>query len=237
VRTVAGVLEAALSLILKEPVKISSAGRTDAGVHAIGQVVSFSTLRAFPFDRLCIALNSELPDDLSVREITIVGDDFSARFSALERTYVYAILNRREPSALLARRAFHVWLPLDVDAMLAAAPHLLGERDFRSFCGVLPESGATVRTLRRLEITRRGDLIRIEMAADGFLHRMVRTIVGTLVECGSGRRTAESLASIVAARDRAASGNTAPAHGLYLAGVRYEGYDSYCEAPIFEHGR
>jgi tRNA pseudouridine38-40 synthase len=237
VRTVAGVLEAAVSLILKEPVKVSSAGRTDAGVHAVGQVVSFSTMRPFPFDRLVVALNSELPDDLSVREVAIVPDDFSARFSALERTYVYAILNRREPSALLARRAFHVWLPLDTGAMLAAAPHLLGERDFRSFCGVLPESGATVRTLRRLDITGRGELIRIEMSADGFLHRMVRTIVGTLVECGSGRRTAESVAAIVAARDRAASGNTAPAHGLYLAGVRYEGYDSYCEPPIFEGAR
>jgi tRNA pseudouridine38-40 synthase len=228
------VLEAVLLSLLREPAKLACAGRTDTGVHASGQVVSFRTTRSFPFDRLTLALNSELPHDLTVRETAIVDDAFSARFDALERTYVFALFNRREPSALLARSVYHVWAPLDVAAMRAAAEHVIGEHDFRSFCGMLPDGGVTLRTVRRLEIERRGDLIRVEIAADGFLHRMVRTIVGTLVECGSGRRDPASVGDIVAARSRAAAGITAPAQGLYLCGVRYPGgFDSFREPPVF----
>lgn len=213
---------------------MSCAGRTDTGVHASGQVVSFHTTRSFPFDRLTLALNSELPHDLTVRETAIVDDGFSARFSADERTYVYALLNRREPSALLRRYVYHVWSPLDLEAMRSAARRVIGEHDFRSFCGMLPEGGVTVRTVRRLELERRGDLIRVEIAADGFLHRMVRTIVGTLAECGAGRRDPASLTDVVAARSRASAGITAPPQGLYLAGVRYpDGFDSFSEPPVF----
>jgi tRNA pseudouridine38-40 synthase len=218
---------------MNEPVKITGAGRTDTGVHASGQVISFTTARSFPFDRLAIALNANLADDLSIRDVAVVDERFSARFSARERTYVYAILNRPDRSALLNHRAFHVYRALNLDAVQAAARHLIGERDFRSFCGMLPESGGTVRTVKSLEIEARGDLVRIRISADGFLHRMVRTIVGTLVECGTGRRDPESLAHVIAARDRRAAGLTAPAHGLYLAGVTYEGYDSYLEPPVF----
>ena len=235
VRTVAGALEAALSGLLKEEVKIAGAGRTDSGVHASGQVVSFLTARPFPFDRLTIALNSALPGDLSVRESAVVRNGFSARFSARQRTYVYAILARPQPSALLARCAYHVWSPLDLAPMLEAAAALGGTHDFRSFCGVPPEGDNTVRSIRHLQLERRGELIRIEVAADGFLHHMVRTIVGTLVECGTGRRPPATLPAVLEARARAAAGHNAPANGLYLAGVRYEdGYDSYAEPPIFQ---
>jgi tRNA pseudouridine38-40 synthase len=234
VRTVGGVLEAVLLQLFRETVKVSCAGRTDTGVHATGQVVSFRTSRSFPFDRLALALNSELPHDLTVRETEIVDHGFSARFSADERTYVFALFNRRAPSALLARQVYHVWAPLEVEAMHAAAQHVIGEHDFRSFCGMLPDGGVTLRTVRRLEIERRGDLIRVEITADGFLHRMVRTIVGTLVECGAGRRDPATLPDIVAARARSSAGITAPAQGLYLAGVRYpDGFDSYAEPPVF----
>jgi tRNA pseudouridine38-40 synthase len=233
-RTVACELEAALSRLFEETVKISGAGRTDTGVHASGQVVSFITARSFPFERLAIALNSSLPHDVSVRDAAIAHEGFSARFSARERTYVYAILNRQDRSSLLAHRAYHVYRrELDLDAMRAGAAHLVGEHDFRSFCGVLPESGVTRREVRAFEITRRGDLVRIEIRADGFLHRMVRTIVGTLVECGLERRDPASLAEVLAACDRRAAGLTAPAHGLYLAGVRYDDYDSFMEPPVF----
>lgn len=231
-RTVAGDLEAALSRLFNEPVKIAGAGRTDAGVHATGQVVSCATSAAFPFHRLALALNAELPHDLGIRECAIVDAGFSARFSALERTYVYAIFNRRERSALLRHRAYHVYKPLDLESMRRAALHVVGEHDFRSFCGILPEGGVTVRTVRRLIIDRIGDLVRIEIAADGFLHHMVRTIVGTLVECGWEKRAPEGIASMLASRDRAAAGHNAPAHGLYLAGVRYDGYDSFNEPPL-----
>jgi tRNA pseudouridine38-40 synthase len=229
-RTVGGEIERSLSQLFEDPTKITGAGRTDTGVHASGQVISFITARSFPFDRLAIALNSTLPSDISVRDVAIVPDGFSARFSARERTYVYAIFNRPDRSALLAHRAFHVYRrPLDLDAMRAAAAHVIGERDFRSFCGVLPENGVTTREVRALEIRARGDFVRLEIRADGFLHRMVRTIVGTLVECGLHRRDPDSLVSVLAARDRRAAGLTAPAHGLYLAGVRYDDYDSYRE--------
>ena len=227
-------LEAALSRIFDEPVKIAGAGRTDSGVHACGQVVSFETARAFPFDRLRIALNSALPRDLSVREATVVDAGFSARFSALERSYVYAILPQPEPSALLARWSYHVWLPIDLAAMQEASRGLIGTFDFRSFCGVVPEFGGTIRTIRALSIEPRAGLLRMHVVADGFLHRMVRTIAGTLIECGTGRRDPAGLAAIVEGRDRRGAGHTAPAQGLYLAGVRYAGgYDSYAEPPIF----
>jgi tRNA pseudouridine38-40 synthase len=233
-RTVAGELERALSTLFEETVKISGAGRTDTGVHASGQVVSFTTSRSFPFERLAIACNATLPPDVSVRDAAIVDDRFSARFSARERTYVYAILNRSDRSALLAHQAFHVYRkPLDLDAMRVAAEQLIGERDFRSFCATLPDGGITVRTIRTLEIERFGDLMRLKISADGFLHRMVRTIVGTLVECGLGRRDPASITQILAERDRRAAGLTAPAHGLYLAGVRYDGYDSFSMPPLF----
>ncbi len=233
-RTVAGELERALSSLLQEPVKISGAGRTDTGVHASGQVISFSTVRSFPFERLAVACNSRLPDDVSVRDVAIVDAPFSARFSARSRTYVYAILRRKDRSALLARRAYHVYGTLDVDAMREGAKHLIGEHDFRSFCGMLPEGGVTIRTVRALDIGESGEYLRVQISADGFLHRMVRTIVGTLVECGLERRDPTTIPDVLDAKARAAAGLTAPAHGLYLAGVRYEdGYDSYAEPPVF----
>lgn len=233
VRTVAGELQKRLRALLREDVKITAAGRTDAGVHATGQVVSFHTQAAFPFEKLGIALNSELPKDVSVRDVAGVQAGFSARFSALERTYVYAIYARPEPSPLLSRWAYHVWRPMDLERFLRGAAHLIGERDFRSFCGMLPESGPTIRTVRHLSATRRGDLIRVEIRADGFLHRMVRNIVGTLTECAAGKRDPDSVPEILAAKDRSAAGLTAPPQGLYLAGVRYkDGFDSFREPPV-----
>lgn len=219
-----------------EPVKLSAAGRTDTGVHASGQVVSFTTARSsFPFDRLALALNSALPKDVSVTDATVMPAGFSARFSAVRRSYVYAIFNRSAASALYARWAYHVWLPIDLDAVGDAAARLLGRHDFRSFCATLPDNGNTVRTIESLTVRRCGDhLVRMGIEADGFLHRMVRNVVGTLVECGTGRRDPASLPEVLAAEDRAQAGPTAPAHGLYLAGVRYrDGYDSYGEPPIF----
>jgi tRNA pseudouridine38-40 synthase len=233
VRTVAGDLERTFSKLLQHEVKITSAGRTDSGVHATGQVVSWKTEAAFPFDRFAIAANSTLPDDVSIRSVAVVEENFSARFSATERAYVYAIYNSPEPSSLLARYAFHVWKPIDLDSFCAGAQHLLGEHDFRSFCGMLPESGPTIRTVKKLDVQRQDDLIRVEIRADGFLHRMVRTIVGTLVECATGRRDPGAVPEMLAARSRSAAGLTAPPQGLYLAGVRYgDGFDSFKEPPV-----
>jgi len=233
VRTVAGELEKTFSKLLQHAVKITNAGRTDSGVHATGQVVSWKTETAFPFERFAIAANSALPHDVTIRSVHIVEDNFSARFSATERAYVYAIYNAKEPAALCARYAYHVWSPLDLGAFRAGANHLIGEHDFRSFCGMLPDSGPTIRTVKTIDVQRKGDVIRIEIRADGFLHRMVRTIVGTLVECATARRDPQDVPAMLQARDRNAAGLTAPAHGLYLAGVRYrDGFDSFKEPPI-----
>lgn len=231
-RTVAGVLETSLSELLGEAVKVTGAGRTDSGVHATGQVVSLSTGARFPFDRLGLALRSALGQDCCVRDIAVVPEAFSARFSATERTYVYAIRNRPEPSALAARYAYHVAGSLDLAAMRAAAGPLLGEHDFRAF-STAEATEPTLRRLLRLQIDHQADFLRVEIVADGFLHRMVRVIVGTLVECGLGRRRPAGVREILQGRDRTAAGTTAPPHGLYLAGVRYrDGYDSFAEPPI-----
>ncbi|MFN2528483.1 MAG: tRNA pseudouridine(38-40) synthase TruA [Candidatus Baltobacteraceae bacterium] len=232
VRSVAGELESALSVLFDEPVKVTAAGRTDSGVHATGQVISFKSEKDFPIERLTLALNSKLPSDLTVREAALVEAGFSARFSALDRTYIYAVLNRPMPSAMVARYAYHFYGSLDLDALGDAAPHFIGERDFRSVCGMLPESGPTIRNVKRLDARRDGEFVFITIVADGFLHRMVRNIVGTLLEVGNCRRDASSIPAMLEAKNREEAGHTAPAHGLYLAGVQYENFDSFKAPPV-----
>jgi len=232
-RSVAEELESALSVLFDGPIKITAAGRTDSGVHATGQVISFKSEKNFPIERLALALNNKLPSDLTVREAAVVDDNFSARFSALERTYVYAVLNRPMPSAISARYAYHFYSSLDLRALQDAAQSFIGERDFRSVCGMLPESGPTIRNVRRLEAWREGDFVFITIAADGFLHRMVRNIVGTLLEVGNGRRDGAGIPAMLEAKNREGAGLTAPAHGLYLAGVRYKDFDSFKAPPTY----
>ena len=226
VRTVAGELERALSLLFGEPVKISSAGRTDAGVHASGQVVSFRTERAFPDGRLGLALNGNLPLDVSVRRVDEVAEGFSARFDAVERTYEYRILNRTLPSARERRFSHHVHRPFDLDLARRAAADLLGEHDFVAFCGLLPAHGGTIRTVHAVGIDRVRDLITVRIAGRGFLHRMVRISVGTLIEIATGRRPPDDIPAILASKDRRRAGYTAPASGLCLVVVRYPDFDS-----------
>jgi tRNA pseudouridine38-40 synthase len=225
-RTVAGELESALARLFAQPVKVTVAGRTDAGVHASAQVISFVSHDAFPIDKLSIALNTSLPADLSARDALRVEPGFSARNSALERCYTYAVVNRRDPSAMLRRFAHHEYRALDFARMRAAAAHLIGEHDFVTFCGYLPDRGGTVRTLHAIEIESEGDLVRFHLRGGGFLHRMVRIIVGTLLEVGAGRREPEEVAAMLAARDRRMAGPTAPAAGLVLADVVYPGFRS-----------
>jgi tRNA pseudouridine38-40 synthase len=226
-RTVAGELEAVLARIFAEPVKITAAGRTDAGVHATGQVVSFSAARAFPAERLTLAINGNTPGDLKVREAAQVADGFTARFDALERVYDYLILNRPAPSAVWALRAWHVPRHLDEALFARASLPLLGEHDFIAFCGEHPERGGTVRELRAIDIVRVGELLRVTVRGNAFLHHMVRVLIGTLVGSATGYRDPDHAARALAGRDRTAAGVTAPAHGLYLAGVRYADFDSY----------
>jgi len=227
IRTVGGELEGALCALFHTQIAVSAAGRTDAGVHASGQVVSFKSEREFPAGRLALALNATLPDDLSVREAALVESGFSARFDAHERVYEYVILNRPMPSAICARWTHHVHRPIDEALLARAAQDLVGHHDFVAFCGVLPEFGGTARTLNAVEVEREGELVRIRLRAESFIHRMVRIVVGTLVEIATGRRDPEEIPRILASRDRREAGYTAPPAGLFLAGVRYADYDSY----------
>jgi tRNA pseudouridine38-40 synthase len=226
-RTVAGTLEDALARLFHQPVKVTAAGRTDAGVHATGQVVSFSAERPFPIERLVLAINGNLPPDLVVRDAAVVRDSFSARFDARERTYEYVVQNRGYRSALWRLRAWHVPRAIDDERLLAAAQPLLGTHDFVSYCGDPPARGGTVRDLAAIELVRRADLLRIRLRGNGFLHHMVRIVVGTLVECATGYREVEFARLALEARRRGAAGTTAPAHGLYLAGARYDDFDSH----------
>jgi tRNA pseudouridine38-40 synthase len=226
-RTVCGEVEAILSGLYDEPIKLTAAGRTDTGVHATGQVVSFLSERRFPIERLALALNARLPPDISARDAAIAAAGFSARHDALGRTYEYLILNRPTKSAAIARIAHHVWKPIDPMRFERAAADLIGEYDFNAFCGVLPARGRTVRALFSVSLSRSGELARIRIVGDGFLHRMVRITVGTLVEIATGRRAVDDIPRIIASRDRKQAGYTAPACALFLAGVSYPDFDSY----------
>lgn len=220
-RTVQGTLEWALSMITKEPVKVVGAGRTDAGVHALGQVISFKTGGSIPTERISIALNSMLPRDLVAKEAEEVSEDFHARFSATSRLYGYQILNAEYPSAIRGRYSWYRREKFDLDAMNEAARALVGRHDFASFAKADSENGGTVRDLFRLSVERQEELIVFELEANSFLHSMARIIVGTLAEVGDGRRTPGDVEEILRKADRTAAGKTAPPQGLCLMKVGY----------------
>jgi tRNA pseudouridine38-40 synthase len=220
-RSVQAVLEDAVAQLIGQNVRVSAAGRTDAGVHASGQVASFRTEKVLEPETLGRALNALTPDDISVRAVSIVDEDFDVRRAARNRTYVYRIWTRRVPSPFWARYAWHVTRPIDHQAMAAAALLLLGEHDFTSFRAAGCDAIHPVRRVTRSDITVAGDLLSYTVAATAFLRHMVRNIVGTLVEVGVGRRPTEDIARLLQLRDRTAAGKTAPAHGLCLTRVDY----------------
>jgi tRNA pseudouridine38-40 synthase len=204
------------------PVASVVAGRTDAGVHAAGQVVHLDLAAARPPATVRDALNFYMqPHRVAVLGAAIVPADFSARFSAIGRRYVYRILNRRVRPALLAGRVWHVGHRLDAAAMQAAARSLLGRHDFTSFRAAACQAESPWRTLDALDVRRHGELLEVEAAARSFLHHQVRNMVGTLALVGQGRWPPQRVAEALAARDRAAAGPTAPAEGLTLVEVRY----------------
>jgi tRNA pseudouridine38-40 synthase len=222
-RTVQGCVEQALSQVADHPVAVTCAGRTDAGVHAGGQVLHFDTPVQRPLHAWVLGGNSRLPDAIAILAATRVTDDFHARFSALRRRYVYRIVNRRARLAIERGRHWWVHRGLDAGTMQAAADRLLGEHDFSSFRAAECQAAHPVRTLYRLDVVRAGDRLQILVQANAFLHHMVRNLVGALVEVGSGRQPPEWIDRLLAARDRTAGAVTAPAHGLEFARVDYPG--------------
>jgi len=215
-------LEEAVRAFCGEITSAVAAGRTDAGVHALGQVVHLDIAKQCSPETLRDALNFHLkPQPIAVLEATVADSDFHARFSALGRAYRYRIVNRRAPLTIDHGRAWWVANTLDAQAMAAAAQCLVGRHDFTSFRSSICQAASPVKTLDRLDVARDGEEIRIEAEARSFLHHQVRNIVGSLKLVGEGRWVTEDLAAALAARDRRAAGPTAPPAGLYLSGVRY----------------
>jgi tRNA pseudouridine38-40 synthase len=221
VLTVQGMVERCLSRITNAPVRTHASGRTDAGVHALGQVVHFDTTSTIPLPALTRGLNSLLPDDIAVRHGEEVPDDFHARYSAQEKTYAYIVYNQPQRSVFQARYSWHVTQLLDVPAMRLASQALLGEHDFSAFRGAGCTARSPVRCLRRIGIKRRGERIFFLVSGNGFLRHMVRNIVGTLIPIGRGQIAPEAMAAIVQSRQRRCAGPTAAPQGLFLVRVLY----------------
>jgi tRNA pseudouridine38-40 synthase len=220
-RTVEGVLSDALARVLGSAPRLSVAGRTDAGVHARGQVASFVSGPDPDLARLQRALNAMLAPEVVVRAAMVAGDGFNARFSASAREYRYRIDTGPWPDPFEARFVWHRPGRLSLQAMRGAARALVGEHDFAAFCRRPPDGARTVRRLERLTVSRAGDRLEVGARANAFLHQMVRSLVGTLVACGEGRQFPGEIPAILASRDRSRAGPLAPPHGLTLERVVY----------------
>ena len=220
VRTVQGELEDALFKLTGE-VDTAVAGRTDKGVHATGQVVSFSTDGELDRGRVMRSLNRQLAPEIAISDIVVTPPGFNARFSAKRRAYVYLVLNRETPDPFLARTSWHYETPLDIGAMNDGISQLVGEHDFAAFCRKAAER-STVRRLDTATWSERGDgLLALDISASSFCHQMVRSVVALSVEIGRGRVVPDLVADILSSRDRQRAKGTAPAHGLTLVRVDY----------------
>jgi tRNA pseudouridine38-40 synthase len=220
-RTVQGVLEDTLKEMVGESVFVRGAGRTDAGVHADGQVATFDLETQIPPHGLLRGLNSVLPEDVALVDVALAPDDFDARFSARGKVYRYTVWAHFVRSPLRAKRAWHVRQPLDTEAIRAAAAALVGEHDFRAFRASDCDRRTTRRIVRRIEVDRQGAVLTIDVEATAFLKNMVRILVGTLIDVGRGRIEPQAVRRMLETGDRAAGGMTAPAHGLTLLRVIY----------------
>ncbi len=215
-------IETALRRMTCQKIALTGSGRTDAGVHALGQVANFLCDTALSTDAFQKGLNSLLPEDIVITACEIVPDDFHARYGTVSKTYEYRILNRRLPAAVGRHYVWHIRKPLDVDAMKKSAAFLVGTHDFKAFEGSGSPRSSTVRTVIKTDLFQQpGDLLRIVIQANGFLRFMVRNIVGTLVDTGAGKITPEGFSHILASKDRNLAGATAPAKGLTLVSVEY----------------
>lgn len=220
--TVQDVLEAALGKVAGIAVRTICAGRTDAGVHALAQVVHFDTEVKRPETAWVRGVNANLPATVAVRWAAAVEPEFHARFCAVSRTYRYLLLNRPVRPAILHGRVGWFHAPLDLDAMLVASASLVGEHDFSAFRAAECQARSPFKTIQNISIAREGDVICFQITANAFLHHMVRNLVGSLVFVGKGRHPPDWIAEVLAGRDRSRAAPTFDAAGLYLAGVEYE---------------
>ena len=220
--TVEEVLNKALKKMTGEDICVIGASRTDSGVHAMGNVAVFDTETSIPADRIAMALNQRLPEDIVIVKSEEVAPDFHPRYCDCEKTYEYHILKTKIPVPTKRHYHYFVSYDLDVDAMRRAAAFLVGEHDFESFCNIRTDVESTVRTITKLDILEQGEEIVVQITGNGFLYNMVRIIVGTLVRVGRGFYPPEKVKEILEAKDRTAAGVTAPPQGLFLKEIRYK---------------
>ena len=220
--TIEEVLNKALSALTGEDIHIIGASRTDAGVHALGNVAVFDTEARMAADKFCYALNQRLPDDIRIQSSDEVPQDWHPRKQISTKIYEYKILNRRIGIPTERLYSHFCYYPLDTDLMREAAQYLTGEHDFASFCSVKSQAETTVRTIYRLDVNKEGDMITIHVEGSGFLYNMIRIIAGTLIKAGTGYYPPEHVREILEGRERRLAGQTMPACGLTLVGIRYE---------------
>lgn len=218
--TIEGVLNRCLSALLQEEIEVIGASRTDAGVHALGNVAVFDTQTRIPAEKIAYALNIRLPEDIRIQESKEVDSTFHPRHCDSRKTYEYRIYNAPFPMPTERLYSHFSYTPLDIGRMQDAAAHLVGTHDFKSFCSVDAQVESTVRQVDHVEVCKKGNLITIRVTGRGFLYNMVRIMAGTLMEVGRGRIGPQEIVRILEAKDRAAAGPTAPACGLTL--VKYE---------------
>ncbi len=207
--TIEAELNRHLSELLKEEIHVTGASRTDAGVHALGNVAVFNTQARMPVDKIAIAMNTRLPSDIRIQKSEQVPEDFHPRFCRVRKTYRYQIWNR------------FYYYPLDAEKMDKAAHYLLGRHDFSSFCTAKPDRPNHVRTIEEISVRREGDMITLQITGDGFLYNMVRIIAGTLLRVGGGQMKPEEMKTVLEAKDRSLAGDTARPEGLCLMEIEY----------------
>lgn len=219
--TIQEALEKALKRICKAKINLIASGRTDSGVHALGQVANFKTNSKMPLDKFRVAINANIPEDISVIKVEEVADDFHSRYSAKSKIYRYQILNRPYRSVFEGKLCYMFPHKLDFDLMKQEIRCLRGRHDFKAFQAADKKKKRSVRTIKNIKLSRKGDFIIFEIEADGFLFKMVRNIMGTLIEIGRGRFKKGSLKRILESKNRKLAGPTAPARGLTLLKVIY----------------
>lgn len=220
--TIEEVLNRTISELVQEDIKVIGASRTDAGVHACGNVAVFDTESRIPGDKFSFALNQRLPEDIRIQKSCEVDADFHPRYADTVKTYEYNILNRRFELPSKRLYAAFCYYPMDIERMNQAAAYLVGEHDFKSFCSAGAQVQTTVRTIYAVNVTKEDDMVHIRITGNGFLYNMVRIIAGTLMQVGTGLMEPEQVKEILEARDRSKAGPTAVAKGLTLVEIRYE---------------
>ncbi len=221
--TIEEMLNRAIKAVTGEELQVIGASRTDAGVHAYGNVAVFDTESTIPGDRFSYALNHVLPEDIRIVSSAEVSPDFHPRHCETEKTYEYRVLNTKTLVPTMRLYTYHFSMPLDEDRMQKAAEYLIGEHDFTSFCNVESQALSHVRIIKDVTVKRDGDLVTISVTGNGFLYNMVRIIAGTLVQIGRGKGEPEDVEKMIAAKDRSAAGPTAPPEGLFLMNYKFLG--------------